>query len=295
MLDQLSSLADTKEGITSELVEFSLGLAPSAVVDTLLEAVAAHDVRTVAQTLAQTEADGVSPLVITEQLIYTVRKSIHDTPELLGLLDVLLDVSKSTQPSAKLLTVLGIAASLNKPVKVAALATPVLEVSATIEELADQATKKHPKAVVAPQPPVPSPALKPSAPVQKKSAEKPLEAAVAQAAEVVSDTPAIEGPLDWVALLEYTRQHYVALYSVLSKCGFETSDDTLTLYTANAFYKKKLDDTKYSTHLFESLKATGGYQLTVHTVPSRAPMKDSQAAAIADIMGGGVEVSPEAA
>jgi hypothetical protein len=65
----------------------------------------------------------------------------------------------------------------------------------------------------------------------------------------------------------------------------------LTLYTQNAFYKKKLDDAKYSTHLYESLAAIGSSTLTIHTVPTAPPPKDSQAAAVAVIMGGGEEVS----
>jgi DNA polymerase-3 subunit gamma/tau len=290
LLDQLSSLADEKEGITTQLVETALGLAPARVVDELLAAVEGHDVRLVASTLADVEADGVSPLVITDQLIKTLRTRIQDSPSLLSLLDNLLDVPKSSQPAAKLLTVLGLAASAHKTAKTAALATPVLEVSATIEELSAQATKKHPKAVAptisAPQMPAttaqPKTPQTTSVPSEPQAAPKPL-------------TPAHDGPLDWPALIEYTREHYVALYSVLSKCGFEISGEALTIYTANAFYKKKLDDPKYRTNLYDSLRATGGHELTIETIPTRAPMKDSQAAAIADIMGGGVEVSPEAA
>ena len=95
----------------------------------------------------------------------------------------------------------------------------------------------------------------------------------------------------WENLVEYTRKEYLALYSVLSKCTPELNGTELTLYTGNAFYKKKLDDSKYSTHLYESLKACGSYQLTVHTVATPPPPKSSQAAAVAAIMGGGVEVS----
>jgi hypothetical protein len=98
-------------------------------------------------------------------------------------------------------------------------------------------------------------------------------------------------PFDWQALVEHTRINYVALYSVLSKCTPEVSDTALTLYTGNAFYKKKLDDAKYNAHLYESLKEIGSYQLTIHTVPTPPPPKSSQAAAVAAIMGGGEEVA----
>lgn len=284
LLDQLSSLADQKEGITAELVEASLGLAPVAIVDSLLRAIEKHDIATVAQTLAQTEADGISPVVLTDQLVKTLRTEAPSKPHLLSLLDALLDVPKSTHPSIKLLTVLGNAAQDHKP-KSAALATPVLEVSASVEELSKQATK-------------PKPVMKPvetvkETPAQPTKAEKVIENetksenSAAQAATSMTD-------FDWNALVEHTRQHFVALYSVLSKCGYELTGDDLTIYCVNAFYKKKLDDPKYHTHLYESLAAIGGYQPNVHTVPTRAPIKSSQAAVVADIMGGGIEISPEA-
>ncbi len=110
--------------------------------------------------------------------------------------------------------------------------------------------------------------------------------------------PALKGAqlndFDWDTLVEHARKNFVALYSVLSKCSHEVDDETLTLYTGNAFYKKKLDDPKYNVHLYKSLEAIGGYSPTIHTIPTPPPMKNSQAAAIADIMGGGIEVSPEA-
>lgn len=279
LLDQLSSLTDDKEGITAQLIEASLGLAPTTLVHDILTAVEKHDVAAVATILAQTEADGISPIVLTQQLTQTLRRQAAEKPQTLPLLDALLDVARSSQPSIKLLSVLGIAALDHKPSKTAALATPVLEVTATIEELSNQATKKHPKIDMAP--------VRPAATkIKAKKAEAETEI-------VISDGPAVEGPFNKEAFIEHARQHYLALFSVLTKCDYEAGDKALTIYAVNAFYKKKLDDPKYHTYLFECLKATGGYSLEVHTLPTRAPMKSSQAAAIADIMGGGIEVSPE--
>lgn len=281
LLDQLSSLADTKEGITAELIESSLGLAPASIISELLTAVEKHDIATIAQLLSNTEAAGISAIVLNEQLTRTVRTQIPSKPSLLPLLDSLLDVPKSTQPSIKLLSVLGAAALEHKP-KTAALATPVLEVTATVEELTRQATMPHPK-IEAPTP-------------QKKKV-----AAVTPPVETVPEKIAYTGPkgspsdFDWAALIEYTRANHVALFSVLTKCDYELDGSDLTIYAVNAFYKKKLDDAKYHTHLYDSMLAIGGFELTIHTIPTRAPMKNSQAAAIADIMGGGIEVTPEAA
>ena len=301
LLDQLSSLADEKQGITVELIETSLGLAPVTIVDALLVSVEKHDVSSIAKLLDQTAASGISPTTVTDQLIHTLRNKAVEKPQLLALLDALLDVSKSSQPAMKLLSVLGTFAISTKPPKTVALAAPVLEVTATIEELSQQATK-------------PKPEMKPVTEIiqkEKISAEtdtdsstmnKPLqpESSTAEPDETSGAKPFVKSAtisegFDWNSLIEHARTNYVALYSVLSKCSYELLGDELTLFTVNAFYKKKLDDPKYSAHLYDSLKSIGGFQLTIHTIPTSAPLKDSQAASIADIMGGGIEVSPELA
>lgn len=264
LLDQLASLADDTTGITADLVTSTLGLAPVAIVADLIKAVEAHDIAAIATLLEQTTASGISSVTLTEQLTHDLRSAIVKKPQLLPLLDGLLDVAKSSQPQLKLLATLGAAAIDQKHSKSVALASPVLEVSATIAELSKQATR-----------------LKPSMPVVKS----------AKVPESIT-TPIVSVKyFDWNSLIEHTRKNYVALFSVLSKCTYELTGTDLTLYTNSAFYKKKLDDQKYSTHLDESLKSLGSYQLTVHTIPTAAPPKDSQAAAVAVIMGGGEEVT----
>ncbi|MGH7217991.1 MAG: DNA polymerase III subunit gamma/tau [Candidatus Microsaccharimonas sp.] len=306
LLDQLASLADDKEGITAELVVTSLGLAPTTIISDLLAAVEKHDVASVARILADTEANGISPIVLNDQLTRTLRTLAPTKPHILPMLDALLDVPKSTQPSIKLLSVLGTFALEHKP-KNAALAAPVLEVSATIEELTKQATRVSPedKAIATTKVESPQaaesnrdafqsqtlqPNIEPAAKPDFDAGAKPL----AKESSVVA-TPVIDRDFDWKAVIEYTRQNHLALFSVLSKCDYELNGADLTIFCVNAFYKKKLDDPKYHTHLYESLQHVGGYQLNIDTVPTRAPMKNSQAAAIADIMGGGIEVSPGAA
>jgi len=315
LLDQLSSLADEEQGITVELIELSLGLAPIKIVNELLTSVEKHDVTSIAKLLDQTAASGISATTVTDQLIHTLRNYAVEKPQLLPLLDALLDVSKSSQPSMKLLSVLGTFAIQTKPPKTAALAAPVMEITATIEELSRQATKKHPhiepvanpvdivaevETVVANVISVPTietvaessdaistanKHLQPELPAggtQQEPGAKPFESGTNSSAT-----------FDWDALVAEARKTNIALYSVLNKCSHELNNNELTIYTVNAFYKKKLDDPKYSAHLYESLKIAGGFQLTVHTIPTRAPLQDSQAASIADIMGGGIEVSLE--
>lgn len=291
LLDQLSSLAQKDQEITAELIEATLGLAPTSAVEAILSAVEKHDVKQLAQQIARMEMDGISPAVLTSQIIAVLAKQASEKPQVLPLLDALLDVPRSTQPNMKLLSVLGTAALQQKP-KSAALATPVLEVSATIEELSTQATKKKPHLDKKPVTEQTAAAKAPSPPAVNTTKAQTATTTVATT-PVLTPDKIHDGPFDWNIALEYTREHYIALYSVLSKCGYELVDTTITVYTVNAFYKKKLDDPKYVTHLYEAVQAAGGQGLTIDTIPARAPMKDSKAAAIADIMGGGVEVSPE--
>ena len=316
LLDQLSSLADEKQGITVELIEISLGLAPTKIVDELLISVEKHDVTSIAKLLDQTAASGISATTVTDQLIHTLRAIAVEKPQLLSLLDALLDVSKSSQPAMKLLSVLGTYAIQTKPPKTAALAAPVLEVTATIEELSRQATKKHPRiepiakpldivaeveAIVA-DVALPVPEIKTLAESSDdgSTASKPLqpELPAGGTQQEPGTKPFTSGAdngetFDWPGLVAEARKSNIALYSVLNKCSHEMNKGELTIYTVNNFYKKKLDDPKYSSHLYNSLKAIGSFQLTVHTIPTRAPLQNSQAASIADIMGGGIEVSLE--
>jgi DNA polymerase III subunit gamma/tau len=278
LLDQLRSLTDEKEGITRKLIEESLGLAPAEHVGKLLSAYEAKDLKTIVELLDESDKSGIQPSVLTSQLIQEVRRNIAEKPQLLPLLDLLLDVSKSSQPNIKLLTVL--ASHAVKP-KVAALVAAPLEISAPVAELERQATRPTPALAVVKQ------RATTNTPV-KSSAIKPTNT---KTKDVKPGPVGPTGTLDWDKLIEYAHQKYVAIYSVLSKCGYELDGETIIIYTGNAFYKKKLDDNKHRAALFDALTATGASGLDVETVPTPAPPKDSTAAAVAAIMGGGEEVS----
>jgi DNA polymerase-3 subunit gamma/tau len=306
LLDQLSSLTDNKTGITAELIEASLGLAPAALINDLIEAIETHELSKIVSLLDGATNQGISPMTLSGQLTNHIRTIIADKPHLLPLLDTLLDVTKNSQPELKLLSVLGTAALPKQPTKSVGLIAPVLEVSASIDELTKQATKAKPKEPANKDLNLPTIALE-EMPVASIEEDVPSTASQAPQADDISSP--VERPLkekatgiceqnakdfNWDSLIEYTRKNHVALYSVLSKCHYELDKNDLTLYTQNKFYKKKLDDIKYSAMIHSSLQALGSYQLTIHTIPTPPTPKDSQAAAVAAIMGGGEEVSVEA-
>jgi hypothetical protein len=196
----------------------------------------------------------------------SISQQIAEKPQLLPLLDALIDVAKNPQPQLKLLSVLGAAATPKPAPKSLALSSPVYEVSASIAELEKLAVKDNPAKALS-----------------KKKA--------INSSNLANEVAPSSSAFDWAKLLEYTRQNFIALFSVLSKCSYELAGNELTLYTGSRFYKNKLDDTKYTPLLAKCLQDIGIYGLTVHTLPTTLPPKDSQAAAITAIMGGGEEVS----
>jgi DNA polymerase III subunit gamma/tau len=281
LLDQLRGLADKDTGITPELIETALGLAPTARLEAIVSAYEQKDLAKIVSLCDSLEHDGIQPTVLARQLINYLRDAVVGKPHLIELLEQLLDVAKSSQPSIKLLTVLG-SHAVPKP-KTAALSAPVAEVSAPVAELAKQATRPHPV----------MPAVKAATPTPpRRQATKPAaQPAETAAAEVLPEGPIDITKLDWNVLIDYARAHYVAVYSVLAKCGYELNGETLVIYTGNAFYKKKLDDAKHRINLAKALIEIGVGNIAVDILDTTAPPKDSQAAAVAAIMGGGEEVS----
>jgi len=315
LLDQLSSIVDTDGGetITAEIIEQSLGLTSSNVINQIIDAIEEKDLKQVVNLLTSILDSGVSAGVFVSQLTTILSERVIEKPQLLPLLDKLIDVTKSPQPELKLLSVLGMAAAPKTAPKSVALSAPVYEVSATIAELEEQAVKAKPIEPVLKKPvavtgasiihdtlepefdKAPGPLSNPerSSILNKTSAATSKnEVPTKKSAAITAANPEA---FDWAKLIEYTRQNYVALFSVLSKCGFELNGTDLMLYTGNKFYKNKLDDTKYSPLLIQCLENVGIFGLDVHTLSTSLPPKDIQAAAIAAIMGGGEEVAVDPA
>lgn len=280
LLDQLSGLAGDKP-ITRQIVEQSLGLAAAEQVTDLLTAYESKDLGKIVELLTKSENAGIQPEVLTSQLIDAVKLQLLEKPQFIPLLDALLEVTKSSKPSVKLLVVLASHTAPTKP-KSAALRSPNPVISASVETLQKQPVVKAQKN------PLGTDSLAP----KTQSAKPPQQEAVEPPVQETSQIHvAASGELDWSKLIEHTRQHFVAIYSVLAKCGHEFDGQTLTIYTGNAFYKKKLDDAKYRVSLSKSLLEVGAGEPTIETVPTPPPPKDSLAASVAAIMGGGEEVS----
>ena len=265
LFDQLLSIADDKNGLTRELVVTNLGLVDDDEIDGLIEATLAHDVPKIVQILDVLESTGTAAKIITSQLAAALQERMVHEPELMRLLDELLDVTQSSHPSIKLLTTLSLYRRDNEP---PSTITPPHDVPpAPTDTLPTQKTAPNTQPIATPKP----------APAQKKKAT-PAQSAT-------------QSPFDWPALITYVKTHHVALHSVLAKCEPLVDGNTLRLYTKNSFYKKKLDDSRYRALLNASLEALGQSALEIETKASHPPLKDGTAAKVAAIMGGGEEVS----
>lgn len=276
LLDQISSLSGVENEITKNAIEDTLGLASSEMINEIVDSIEKRNIKAITTTLDDVFNNGIDINIFVLQLIEALRDKIVEKPQLLTLIDNLIDVTNSPLPQLKLLSVLGTAA-MPKP-KTVALATPILEVSASIKELSSIVDK--PKKVVKAETPK----------AIKKEATAPKTETTTQ--PETRKTPSLPASdFDWNKLVEYARQNHVALFSVISKCSHEINGEDLTIYAMNKFYKKKLDDSKYSALISECLQEIGFDNINIETIPSTPPPRDSQAAAVAAIMGGGQEVS----
>ncbi len=260
LFDQLLSGTAGKSLNTSDVTS-SLGLVSSDTVLHLLSAAIEADIAAINTTLTELESEGIPPRTIASQLADTIRNRLSSEPRLALLLDGLLDVSRSQYPELKLLTVLSLYGTPQSEVAPPSIvAAPVKRPAPAAKARAatPQAVEQHPPTEVAP--------------VKKRVTQKTDE------------------PFSWEKLIAHVKANHVAIHSVLCKCEPELDGDTLRLYTKSAFYKKKLDDTKYKSQLIDSLNEMG-QDLEIEIVATAKPMKDSQAAHVAAIMGGGEEVS----
>lgn len=266
LLDQMSSFADGGEAITRQLVETILGLAPVDAVENLISAVDGRDISSIIGLLNRLEQEGVPSTVLAGQLISVVRQKLAEQPQYVTLLDELLAVAGSSQPQLKLLTVL---VGATKP-------APGQRVSAAV------ATKAPSLVIDATPAAIDIPAKKPN--VEQNHHE------ILKAAKAKKSTHSSKNQINWEKLLEYTREHYVALFSVLSKCSHDFNNGVLTLYAGRKFNKTKLDEPKYQAQLNKSLDAIGSGGVTMNILPTTKPPLDEKLAKVADIMGGGHEV-----
>lgn len=256
LLDQMRNLSS--ETITAAMVEDSLGLASTAEIQQLLKAYCASDLQTIADTLRALEYRGVPANAISEQLLHEIRSDIINKSNCLPLADKLLSNQKTAWPYVKLLIALSSNTDISNSDVTAAstLAQP---------ESAQPMAVNEPAPVYAPQPAS-------DVPQKKKKNAQPNQTA----------------NFDWSKFLEAVHAKSTGAYSYLAKSGYELDDQQLTIFAGKKFAKNQIE--KSLPVLAGALQAQKlDREIIISAKPK--PPKDSQTAAILDIMGGGEEVN----
>lgn len=267
LLDQIRHSSTGSKNITRHDIEHALGLASSEEIDALFSSLAAQQASTIIKALDTILVRGVSAASLATQLAVHVTRRLSSEPQLVHLLEGLIETPKSSHPETKLLvTLLSGVVAHPKTVTLAASTPPKLQISA----------------------PAPS---NTKSPIKQTQATEPSSEPTITAPAPIQHTPFDATTFDWQKILEHTKLHYTALYSILSKCSADVQPDRVVLYAGRKFNKTKLEGAKFRPLLGEILAATGvNPDVHIEILDSSAPPKDSQAAAIAAMMGGGEEV-----
>lgn len=282
MLDQLSILATPDQPLTVAMVTEYLGLSDAATLEELLDVYQSEDTARILSILQELEQSGISPTVVSHQLLSIARARLSTNPGLVELIQQLIEVDRHPHPDLKLLTIFmkhhTQPAAPKKTVAQAATATPTV-ISTSAEPT--PSAKKSPKNqnVKSAEPAKKAPESQDVKPA-KKSSTKPRK----------SSTPL---ELDWHRVIEQAKEKSVGLSSLLQKSQWTFDGDKLTIFAGSAFYKKKLDDAKNRPLLAEIITAEAGMELEIDIIGEKKPPEDEKLAEIAAMMGGGEEVKLE--
>lgn len=282
MLDQLSILATPDQPLTVAMVTEYLGLSDAATLEKLLDLYQSENSADILNILQELEQSGVSPTVVSHQLLSIARARLRTNPSLVELIQQLIEVDRHPHPDLKLLTIFmqhhAQSARPKKTVAQAVTATPT--VISTPAKTASSAEK-----------PAKSQSTKPTEPVKKTSENQDNKPAKKSSTKSRKSDAPLE--LDWQKVIEQAKEKSVGLSSLLQKSQWAFDGDKLTIFAGSAFYKKKLDDAKNRPLLAEIITAETGMELEIDIIGERKPPKDKKLAEIAELMGGGEEVKLE--
>ena len=276
MLDQLSILATSDQPLTANMVTEYLGLSDATMLGNLLDSYPSDDNEKVLNIFQELENSGANSVIVSHQLLSIARNRLRKNPNLIGLVQQLIEVDRHPHPDLKLLTIF--MNSNSQPAE-----KPV-------------ATKKD-TTQAAPQNPAEKPTpIKPAEPT--KPTEKPIEKE-AKPAEPAKKTTAkpkkTDAPLElnWEKVIERAKEKSLGLASLLQKSQWSFDGEKLTIYAGSAFYKKKLDDAKNKPLISEIISEETAMDLEIDIIGEKKPPEDEKLAEIAELMGGGEEVKLE--
>ena len=285
MLDQLSILATPDQPLTVAMVTEYLGLSDAATLEKLLDLYQSENSADILSILQELEQSGVSPTVVSHQLLSIARARLRTNPSLVELIQQLIEVDRHPHPDLKLLTIfMQHHTQPDRPKKTVAQAVTVTPTVISTPAKPASSAEKPPK----------SQSTKPTEPVKKTSENqdaKPAQSTKKSPTKSRKSGAPLE--LDWQKVIEQAKEKSVGLSSLLQKSQWVFDGDKLTIFAGSAFYKKKLDDAKNQPLLAEIITAETGMELEVDIIGEKKPPEDEKLAEIAAMMGGGEEVNLE--
>lgn len=276
MLDQLSILATSDRPLTANMVTEYLGLSDATMLGNLLDSYPSDDNEKVLNIFQELENSGANSIIVSHQLLSIARNRLRKNPNLIGLVQQLIEVDRHPHPDLKLLTIF--MNSNSQPAKKSV------------------ATKKY-TTQTAPQKPAEKPTpiktAEPAKPTEKpiKKEEKPAEPAKKPTAKPKKTDAPLE--LNWEKVIERAKEKSLGLASLLQKSQWLFDGEKLTIYAGSAFYKKKLDDAKNKPLISEIISEETAMDLEIDIIGEKKPPEDEKLAEIAELMGGGEEVKLE--
>ena len=276
MLDQLSILATSDQPLTANMVTEYLGLSDATMLGNLLDSYPSDDNEKVLNIFQELENSGANSVIVSHQLLSIARNRLRKNPNLIGLVQQLIEVDRHPHPDLKLLTIFMKRNSqpTEKPV----------------------APKKNTPQAAPPKPaakPTPIKPAEPAKPTEKsiKKEEKPA----APAKKPVAKPKKTDAPLElnWEKVIERAKEKSLGLASLLQKSQWSFDGEKLTIYAGSAFYKKKLDDAKNKPLISEIISEETAMDLEIDIIGEKKPPEDEKLAEIAELMGGGEEVKLE--
>ena len=275
-LDQLSILVTPDQPLTASMVTEYLGLSDTMVLGNLLDSYPSDDNDKVLNTFQELENSGANSVVVSHQLLSIARNRLRKNPNLIGLVQQLIEVDRHPHPDLKLLTIFMNSDSqqTEKPV----------------------ATKKNTTQAASQKPatkPIPIKPTEPVKPTEKpiKKEGKPAEPAKKPVAKPKKADAPLE--LNWEKVIERAKKKSLGLASLLQKSQWSFDGEKLTIYAGSAFYKKKLDDAKNKPLISEIISEETAMDLEIDIIGEKKPPEDEKLAEIAELMGGGEEVKLE--
>ena len=276
MLDQLSILATSDQPLTANMVTEYLGLSDVTMLGNLLDSYPSDDNEKVLNIFQELENSGANSVVVSHQLLSIARNRLRKNPNLIGLVQQLIEVDRHPHPDLKLLTIF--MNSNSQPAE-----KPVATKKDTIQAAPQKPAEK----------PTPIKPAEPAKPTEKpiKKEEKPAEPAKKPAAKPKKTGAPLE--LNWEKVIERAKEKSLGLASLLQKSQWSFDGEKLTIYAGSAFYKKKLDDAKNKPLISEIISEETAMDLEIDIIGEKKPPEDEKLAEIAELMGGGEEVKLE--